>query len=304
MDLNFKDQVAIVTGAGNGLGRAHALSLASRGANVVVNDLGGARDGTGADGSAAVAVVNEITALGGNAMANDANVTDPDAVKAMVDAAMERWGRIDILVNNAGILRDKSFQKMDIADFTSVLDVHLMGSVYCSKAVWPIMQEQNYGRILMTTSSSGLWGNFGQSNYGAAKMGLVGLMHTLHLEGAKHHIHVNALAPVAGTRMLEDLMPAEMLDIIKPEQVSEGAILLLGKDAPSRCILSAGAGGYKVVKVMETDGIQLAESDIKAETIAEHWHDIISLEKMTDLQSGSEQTMRFIQAATEMKKKN
>ena len=200
MAIDFNGRVAIVTGAGGGLGRAHALALAARGAKVVVNDLGGARDGSGHSLTAAEAVVAEIRAAGGLAIANGASVTDWDAVHAMVQQAVDTWGRVDILVNNAGILRDKSFAKMDLADFRLVMDVHLMGAVHCAKAVWPHMQAQNYGRILMTTSSSGLYGNFGQSNYSAAKLALVGLMQTLAIEGAKHGIRVNSLAPTAATR--------------------------------------------------------------------------------------------------------
>ena len=215
MNLDFKGRVAIVTGAGGGLGRQHALALAARGAKVVVNDLGGARDGSGGSLSAAESVVAEIRAAGGEAMVNGASVTDFEAVQAMVQQAIDAWGRVDILVNNAGILRDKSFAKMEIADFRTVVDVHLMGAVHCCKAVWPHMNEQKYGRILMTTSSSGLYGNFGQSNYGAAKLALVGLMQTLALEGAKNNIHVNSLAPTAATRMTEGLMPPQVLAALK-----------------------------------------------------------------------------------------
>ncbi|HJV79863.1 SDR family NAD(P)-dependent oxidoreductase, partial [Noviherbaspirillum sp.] len=195
--IRFDGQVAIVTGAGGGLGRSHALQLAARGAKVVVNDLGVARDGTGNAQSAAERVVAEIRAAGGHAMASGASVTDPAAVEDMVSLVMREWGRIDILVNNAGFLRDKSFSKMTLDDFRAIVDVHLMGAVYCTKAVWEIMKQQNYGRIVMTTSSSGLFGNFGQANYGAAKMALVGLMQTLAIEGEKYGIRVNCLAPTA-----------------------------------------------------------------------------------------------------------
>jgi len=252
MGLNFKGQVAIITGAGGGLGREHALALAARGAKVVVNDLGGARDGSGASSSSAEAVVAEIIAAGGEAMANGASVTDRAAVQQMVDEVMAKWGRIDILVNNAGILRDKSFAKMDIDDFQLVVDVHLMGAVNCTKAVWDIMRAQNYGRIVMTTSSSGLYGNFGQSNYGAAKMALVGLMQTLSIEGAKNDIRVNCLAPTAHTRMTEDLgLPLEALS---PALVTPGLLYLISRDAPSRCILAAGAGGFERAYVTLTQG--------------------------------------------------
>ncbi len=236
MSIDFKDRVAIVTGAGGGLGRAHALALAARGARVVVNDLGGARDGSGGSTSAADAVVAEIRAAGGEAIANGASVTDFDAVQAMVVQAMDAWGRIDVLVNNAGILRDKTFAKIELADFRLVLDVHLMGAVHCTKAVWPIMQAQKYGRVVMTTSSTGLYGNFGQSNYGAAKMALVGLMQTLALEGAKHDIRVNCLAPTAATRMTQDLMPQAVLDALGPEAVVPAMLVLAAEGAPTRTI--------------------------------------------------------------------
>ena len=232
--IDFKGRVAIVTGAGGGLGRQHALALAARGAKVVVNDLGGARDGSGGSVSAAQAVVDEIKAAGGEAIANGASVTDFDAVQAMVKEAVDAWGRVDILVNNAGILRDKSFAKMELADFKLVVDVHLMGAVNCTKAVWALMNEQKYGRIVMTTSSSGLYGNFGQSNYGAAKLALVGLMQTLSIEGAKNDIRVNCLAPTAATRMTEDLFPKEMLEAFRPRRTRPTARSCALAPAPSR----------------------------------------------------------------------
>ncbi|NWE53867.1 SDR family NAD(P)-dependent oxidoreductase [Brevundimonas sp. P7753] len=252
MTIRFDGQVAIVTGAGGGLGREHALALAARGAKVVVNDLGAARDGSGGSATAAEAVA-EIEAAGGEAMANAASVTDSAAVEAMVAEVMARWGRIDILVNNAGILRDKSFAKMELADFQLVMDVHLMGAVHCTKAVWEIMRTQNYGRIVMTTSSSGLFGNFGQANYGAAKMALVGLMQTLAIEGAKNDIRVNALAPTAHTRMTEDLQGLP-LEALGPELVTPGLIYLVSRDAPTRAILAAGAGGFERAYVTLTQG--------------------------------------------------
>ena len=254
MGLDFKNRVAIVTGAGGGLGRLHALALAARGAKVVVNDLGGARDGSGGSVSAAQAVVAEIEAAGGVAMANGASVTDYAAAQAMVQAAVDAWGRVDILVNNAGILRDKSFAKMEMDDFRMVMDVHVMGAVHCTKAVWPHMVAQKYGRILMTTSSSGLYGNFGQSNYGAAKMALVGLMQTLSIEGAKNHIHVNCLAPTAATRMTEDLMPPPVLAALKPEAVVPAMLVLVAEDAPNRTILCAGAGSVEAAHITLTQG--------------------------------------------------
>ncbi len=257
MAVDFKDRVAIVTGAGGGLGRLHALALAKRGAKVLVNDLGGARDGSGGSVSAAQAVVAEIEAAGGVALANGASVTDAAAVQAMVQQAVDAWGRVDILVNNAGILRDKSFAKMELDDFRLVMDVHLMGAVHCTKAVWPHMVAQKYGRILMTTSSSGLYGNFGQSNYGAAKMALVGLMQTLSIEGAKNNIHVNCLAPTAATRMTEDLMPPQVLEALKPEAVVPAMLVLVAEDAPTRTILCAGAGSVEAAQITLTQGVWL-----------------------------------------------
>jgi len=257
MAIDFKGRVAIVTGAGGGLGRQHALALAARGAKVVVNDLGGARDGSGGSVSAAQAVVDEIKAAGGEAIANGASVTDFEAVQAMVQQAVDAWGRVDILINNAGILRDKSFAKMELADFKLVMDVHLMGAVNCTKAVWALMNEQKYGRIVMTTSSSGLYGNFGQSNYGAAKMALVGLMQTLSIEGAKNNIRVNCLAPTAATRMTEDLMPAEVLEALKPEGVVPAMLVLAAENAPTRAILCAGAGSFEAAHITLTQGAHI-----------------------------------------------
>ena len=261
MPLRFDNRVAIVTGAGGGLGREHALALAARGAKVVVNDLGGARDGSGGSSSAAEAVVAEIKAAGGEALANGASVTEADAVQAMIDQALDRWGRIDILVNNAGVLRDKSFAKMTLEDFRFVVDVHLMGAVNCTKAVWESMREGNYGRIVMTTSSSGLYGNFGQSNYGAAKMALVGLMQTLAIEGAKNDIRVNCLAPTAHTRMTEDLGAGLPLEALDTALVTPGLLHLVGEDAPSRCILAAGAGGFERAYVTLTQGVHIVGPD-------------------------------------------
>ena len=256
MGLDFSDRVAIVTGAGGGLGREHALALARRGAKVVVNDPGGAKDGTGSS-SAAEQVVREIEAAGGIAMANHASVTDFDAVQAMVAQVMERWGQVDVLVNNAGILRDKTFAKMDMADFRRVVEVHLMGAVHCCKAVWPHMQAAGYGRIVVTTSSSGLFGNFGQSNYGAAKLALVGLMQTLALEGEKYNIHVNALAPTAATRMTEGLMAPEVLRALRPELVCPAMLVLAHDSAPNRTILCAGAGSFEASHITMTQGIHI-----------------------------------------------
>lgn len=268
MTIDFTGRVAIVTGAGGGLGREHALALAARGAKVVVNDLGGARDGSGASSAAALAVVEEIRAAGGEAMANGASVTDFAAVQAMVAQTMEQWGRIDILVNNAGILRDKSFAKMELDDFKLVMDVHLMGAVHCCKAVWPIMTEQKYGRIVMTTSSSGLYGNFGQSNYGAAKMALVGLMQTLSIEGAKNNIRVNSLAPTAATRMTESLFPPEMLAALQASDVVPAMLVLAADDAPTRTILCAGAGSFEAANITLTQGVWIGRTGDAPEQLA------------------------------------
>ena len=261
MAMRFDGKVAIVTGAGGGLGREHALALAARGAKVVVNDLGGARDGSGASASAAEAVVAEIVAAGGQAIANAASVTDYEAVKAMVAEATAKWGSVDILVNNAGVLRDKSFAKMEIADFQFVMDVHVMGAVNCTKAVWDGMRERNYGRIVMTTSSSGLYGNFGQANYAAAKMALVGFMQSLSIEGAKNNIRVNSLAPTAHTRMTEDLGAALPLEALGPELVTPGLLYLVSENAPTRCILGAGAGGFERAYVTLTQGVRIVGDD-------------------------------------------
>ena len=297
MSINFAGKVAIVTGAGNGLGRSHALALAERGAKVVVNDLGGARDGTGASSDAAMEVVELIEAAGGQAFAHGANVAEFDQVQAMVAETMEKWGRVDILINNAGILRDKSFAKMDLADFKLVMDVHLMGSVNCTKAVWDIMREQNYGRIVMTTSSSGMYGNFGQSNYGAAKMAVLGLMNTLVLEGGKNNIHINALAPTAGTRMTEDLMSAEFLAMLTAESVTAGALILCDEKAPTRTILCAGAGGYARTNIFETDGIFMSKEQQNPEAILAKWDELSDTTNQQALESGGKQTEKFLMKA-------
>ncbi|MBL8906000.1 MAG: SDR family NAD(P)-dependent oxidoreductase [Rhizobiales bacterium] len=264
--IDLSGRVAIVTGAGNGLGREHALLLAKRGARVVANDL---------DQAAAEAVAAEIVAVGGGAVAVAASVMDFDAVQAMVDDTISRWGRVDILVNNAGILRDKTFAKMDTADFRLVVEVHLMGSVNCTKAVWDCMRAQNYGRVVMTTSSSGLYGNFGQSNYGAAKMALVGLMQTLALEGARNNIRVNCIAPTAATQMLQGLLPPEELDLLKPSCVSPGVLVLVSENAPTRAILCAGAGSFEAVHVTLTPGLFVGDGPDAPELIAASWSKIV-----------------------------
>ncbi len=295
--IRFDGRTAIITGAGNGLGRSHALLLAERGANVVVNDLGGAVDGSGASLSAAESVVKDITNRGGKAIAHGANVTRPDEVADMVDTAINTFGAVDILVNNAGILRDKSFAKMELDDFRLVVDVHLMGSVTCTKAVWDHMKERNYGRIVMTSSSSGIYGNFGQANYGAAKMGLVGLMNVLSLEGKKNNIRVNTLSPTAATRMTEGLLPQAALDLMSVESVSAGLAVLVAEDSPERTILCAGAGGYAATRIYETPGIYLPPDEQTPEGVAANFDRILDPDGQEMFIDGSGQTLKFVAAA-------
>ena len=289
MSIRMDGQVAIVTGAGRGLGRTHALALAERGAKVVINDLAG-EDGVSAN---AEAVVAEIRAAGGDAIANGANVANFEQVQAMVQQTMDQWGRIDILVNNAGILRDKSFLKMSMEEFRLVIDVHLIGTANCTKAVWDIMRNQEFGRIILTSSSSGLYGNFGQTNYGAAKMAMVGMMNTLHLEGAKYNIRVNCLAPTAGTAMTDGLIPEAVFKLLSPESVSPGIVFLASKDAPSRKVLAAGGGSFAVFKGFETIGVSLLAGDLSAEGIAAAWETINDEKGMQELTGGFQQTEKF-----------
>ena len=288
--IDFAGQVAIVTGAGAGLGRCHALGLAARGAQVVVNDMG----------QGAQAVVAEIKAAGGQAMAHNADVSDETMVADMISQTMEHWGRIDVLVNNAGILRDKTFAKMDMADFRKVIDVHLIGTANCCHAVWPIMRAQSYGRIVLTASGSGLYGNFGQANYGAAKAGMVGLMNVLHLEGARDDIRVNTLAPTAATAMTEGLLPEAALALLQPETITPGVLFLLSKDAPSRTILPAGAGTFAVTHIRETIGA-LIEGDITPETVAAHWDQITAPKDAEDLENAFAQTRKYALRAAKAK---
>ena len=258
MKINFKGQVAIVTGAGGGLGKQHALELGRRGAKVVVNDLGGSVDGSGGSASAAEQVAQEIRDSGGTAMSNDASVTDLEAVQAMVDETVATWGRIDVLVNNAGILRDKTFSKLELENWHAVIDVHLTGSLNATKCVWPIMVEQKYGRIVMTTSTSGLFGNFGQANYGAAKLGLVGFMNTLRFEGAKYNVFTNAIAPIAATRMTVELPGFEdSSEKLAPELVTPAVVYLCSEKAPNGRIIQAAGGRYYSADVRENVGVDL-----------------------------------------------
>ena len=293
MAIRFDGRVAIVTGAGGGLGRAYALELARRGARVVVNDLGGSRDGTG-HSDAAAKVVEEIEALGGEALANGGSVTDYAQMEAMVAAAKEKWGGVHILINNAGVLRDKSFANMEPEDFRFVVDVHLNGSANVTKAVWATMRDQNYGRILMTASSTGLYGNFGQANYGAAKLGLAGLTKTLYLEGAKYHIRVNTIAPTAGTRMTEDIFPEAAFQAFTPESVAPAALFLVSEDAPTNMIVGAGAGVFQAAYITLTPGVRLEGEDLTPEGIAANWSAIT--DRMGEIvpKSGGEQAMTIM----------
>lgn len=297
--MRFDGRVAIVTGAGAGLGRQHALALAARGAKVVVNDFGGSRDGSGGSSALAQMVVDEIRATGGMAMANGANVADYAQVEAMVRQALAEFGRVDILVNNAGVLRDRSFAKMEPADFKAVVDVHLMGAFNCSKAVWAVMREQQYGRIVMTTSAAGLYGNFGQANYGTAKMGMIGMMNTLHIEGAKNNIKINAIAPIEATRMTEDLLPQEALDAIRPERVTPGVLYLCSDEAPSRMILSAGGGLFASATVVETQPVHFGDDVLTPEAIARQFSSAQDWAQAVSYPEARGETRRFVALAVE-----
>ena len=292
-DIRFDGKVAIVTGAGGGLGRQHALELARRGAKVVVNDLGGSVDGSGGSSAAADAVVAEIKAAGGEAISDGGSVSDDAGAANLVKRAVDAWGRLDILVANAGILRDKTFAKMEIADFELVLDVHLMGTVKPAKALWEIMRQQNYGRIVVTTSSSGLYGNFGQSNYGAAKLGIIGFLQTLKIEGQKNNIHVNGISPVAATRMTENLMPPEILAKLNPEYVTPGVVFLCSEEAPTGAILTAGGGCFALSQLCETEGVYLGEGGLSVEEVRDNWGKITDETGRQAYFAGAEQSQKF-----------
>ncbi|KQV58288.1 MULTISPECIES: SDR family NAD(P)-dependent oxidoreductase [unclassified Caulobacter] len=292
-DIRFDGKVAIVTGAGGGLGRQHALELARRGAKVVVNDLGGSVDGSGGSSEAAQKVVEEIKALGGEAIANGSSVTDDAGVAHMVQQAIDQWGRIDILIANAGILRDRTLTKMALEDFEAVMQVHVWGTFKPIKAVWDLMKAQNYGRIVVTTSSSGMYGNFGQSNYGAAKMAILGLMNTLKLEGAKNDVKINAISPVAATRMTEGLMPPEVLAKLAPEYVTPGVVYLASDEAPTGAILTAGAGAFALARIYETEGVYLGEGGLSAEEVRDSWDKITAEDGQKAYFNGGEQGQKF-----------
>ena len=297
MTIRFDGRVAIVTGAGNGLGRAHALGLARRGAKVVVNDFGGARDGTGGSLTPAQTVVEEIRKTGGVAMADGADVSSFEQVQAMIDRATKEWGKVDLLCANAGILRDKSFAKMESADFAKVLDVHLIGTFNCCKAVWNGMRERNYGRIVLTTSSSGLFGNFGQANYAAAKAGIVGLMNVLAEEGRKNNVRVNTISPTAATRMTQELLPPQALGLMKPEAITPAVLYLLADDAPTRTIMGAGAGSFAIIKIMETEGVNLPQNEWTPEAIAAHFAEISDMSTARALENAFQQTQKYVAQA-------
>ena len=295
MTIRFDDKVAIVTGAGGGIGKEHALELARRGAKVVVNDLGGSVDGSGAS-DAANEVVDIIKSEGGEAISNGASVTDLQAVKAMVNQTMDEWGRIDILVNNAGILRDKSFHKVTLDDFDLVMDVHFQGSLNCTHTIYPIMREQEYGRIIFTSSASGVFGNFGQTNYGSAKMAMIGLMNTLKIEGQNKNVFTNSITPVAYTRMTESLIPEDFGKNLQSEYITPAVIYLAGEDAPNGTIMAAGAGVFSRIFIHETMGVALGMGeDMTPENIQANWDKISDMTDARALQNGGEQTMKFFE---------
>jgi NAD(P)-dependent dehydrogenase (short-subunit alcohol dehydrogenase family) len=297
MTIRFDGRVAIVTGAAAGLGRSHALALAARGAKVIVNDFGGSVDGTGGSSEPAEKVAAEIRHGGGVALAHGADVTNPAQVAHLVTTAMDAWGRVDILVNNAGILRDASFAKTSLQDFQAVVNVHLIGAAVCSQAVWPHMRAASFGRILMTSSTSGIYGNFGQANYGAAKTGLIGLMNVLQIEGARNDIRVNALVPAAATRMTRGLLPDAALALMTPESVTPAALFLVSDDAPRRTILSAVAGGFSRILIAETAGVFLPEQERTPEAIAAIFDQISDLGTAQVWEEASGPGMRFLKQA-------
>jgi NAD(P)-dependent dehydrogenase (short-subunit alcohol dehydrogenase family) len=295
-EIRFDDRVAVVTGAGGGLGREYALLLASRGCKVVVNDLGGALDGTGAGTTAAEKVVQEIKDAGGEAVPNFDSVADPEGASNIIKTALDAYGRIDILINNAGILRDKSFLKMETEDYEKVIAVHLNGTFFCCKAAWPHMRENAYGRIVSAASAAGVYGNFGQANYGAAKMGIVGLMHVLKQEGAKYNIMANVIVPIAGTRMTATVMPPNLLELFKPELVAP----MVAWACSEKCTFSgytfvAGAGYYSRAAFVEGQGVRFSpEEGVTLEMIDENIDKIVSLEGAQPMENATAQTINAV----------
>lgn len=288
----LNNKVAIVTGAGGGLGRTHALELARLGANVVINDLG----------DAAHDVAAEITTMGGNAIGIVGDVSNFDDMQNLAQQAMDKFGRIDILINNAGVLRDRSFAKMPLEDWRTIIDVHLMGAVHATKAVWDQMKDQKFGRIVMTTSSSGLYGNFGQSNYGAAKLALVGLMQTLQEEGAKYNIHVNCLAPTAVTNMTAGLLPSEATEILTSQRVSKGLLALVNDDAPSGVILLAGGGSFECANITMTQGIHIADEEDPAQSLVNRLNEVMDTKNLIVPKTGWDQSKHELDKALKSEK--
>lgn len=299
MTIRFDDRVVIVTGSGGGLGREHALQFAARGAKLVINDFGGAADGTGGSSEPAERVVEEIKAAGGDAIAHGADVTNTTQVADMVDKTMEQWGRIDVLVNNAGILQDASFAKTTPESFQKVVDVHLMGAAHCSLAVWPHMKAANFGRIVLTASTSGVYGNFGQSSYAAGKTAMIGLMNVLHIEGAKNNIHVNTLIPGAATRMTEGIVPPQILELMQPSAVSPAVLFMASEEGPSRAIIAAGSGGYARTYILETEGIYLKPEDQNPDELARRFEEISDKSTLHEYHDGTGEFVKFVTKAAE-----
>ena len=279
MNISFAERVAIVTGAGAGLGRSYALELAKRGARVIVNDIPTKGDRS----ESAEEAVTEIQAAGGHAIAFAGDVTDYNAMQAMVSQAIDAWGRVDILINNAGILNANTFAKMELSNFQKMMDVHLMGSVHCTKAVWDFMRKQEYGRILMTTSAAGLYGGFGYTHYSCAKMALIGLMNSLSLEGQKFDIRVNTIAPGAATSMGDAILSPEIKDRFTLESVTAGALALCTENAPSRNLLSAAAGTYGLVNMFETEGVTLPKGEQTLEAVVDNWDKIADTSRQSQI---------------------
>jgi NAD(P)-dependent dehydrogenase (short-subunit alcohol dehydrogenase family) len=306
MDIRFDDKVAVITGAGRGLGRDYAMFLASRGAKVVVNDLGGAEDGKGYSEGPAQKVVDEIEAAGGTAVADFNSVAEPESARATVKTAMDRFGRVDILINNAGILRDKTFLKMSLADYEFVVKVHLLGTVYVTKAAFPVMRQNGYGRIVLATSTSGLYGTYGQTNYGAAKSGIVGFMQALKLEGEKYDIKVNTIAPLATSRLGMGIFPEEIMEMIKPGFVTAAvAFLCSAQCSASGDIICAGGGHYAKARMVESEGFRFNPNEtVTPEMFAEKYTEITDMKGARGFDSGAEAVEKALAAQLELLKKS